>query len=152
MERLLNVATPATAATAVVPLSVPPPGLVPIARLTVAVLVVSTSPLLSSTCTVTAGEMEAPDAASVGCVLNFSEASVCGHRTKADAGVPPGSYAQTYLFEVVKGMGEREMLSFDPEALYVVAVPMGEVQVLVLSPHRYPVPSLASRIHRDTVV
>ena len=78
IERLLNVATPATAATEVVPLRVPPPALVPMAMLTVAELVVSTSPLLSNTCTVTAGEMEAPDAVFVGCVLNFSEASVCG--------------------------------------------------------------------------
>ena len=37
MDRLLKVATPPTAATVVVPLSVPPPGLVPMATVTLEV-------------------------------------------------------------------------------------------------------------------
>ena len=49
-------------------MSVPPPGLVPMARLTVVALSeVSTLPLASSTATVTAGEMAAPAVAVVGC-------------------------------------------------------------------------------------
>ena len=78
-----------------VPLSVPgpPEAGVPdvIASVTEAVLLVSSTPPLSSTCTVTAGEMAAPDAVLVGCELNFREASVCGHTTLADEGEAPGS-------------------------------------------------------------
>ena len=54
MDRPLNVATPATAATSIVPESFPPPGFVPIAATTWAVLEVR-FPLASWICTVTAG-------------------------------------------------------------------------------------------------
>ena len=66
IERLLKVARPATAATVVVPESVPPAGLVPIAIVTLAVLVVR---LLnwSSMRTVTAGLIETPATVLVGC-------------------------------------------------------------------------------------
>jgi hypothetical protein len=46
-----------------------------------AVLVGTRTPLLSSTCTVTGGVMEAPAAALVGCWTNASEAATCGHST-----------------------------------------------------------------------
>src|SRR5205809_679766 len=60
---------PPLAATVVVPLSLPPPGLVPMAAVTLAVLVVR---LLnwSSNCTVTAGLMATPATALVGCCRN----------------------------------------------------------------------------------
>ena len=64
MESPENLAIPAVTVTAEPPVSVPPAGLVPMARLTVVALsVVSTLPLASSTATVTAGLMVAPGAA-----------------------------------------------------------------------------------------
>ena len=59
MERVLNVATPLTAATVSVPLRMPVLGLVPMARVTCEVLLVSTLPLASSNWTVTAGLIDA---------------------------------------------------------------------------------------------
>ena len=64
-------ATPATAATVVVPLRVPEDGLVPMAIVTEAVLVVRL-PKLSSIRTVMAGAIEAVAAVLVGCWLNVS--------------------------------------------------------------------------------
>src|SRR5689334_23178060 len=66
MDRLENVATPATAATVVVPDSVPPPGLVPIATVTFAVELVTVLPNASCTATCTAGETLAPAVALLG--------------------------------------------------------------------------------------
>jgi hypothetical protein len=70
IERLLNVATPLTALCVSVPLSVPGPPVagVPdvIASATDAALLATKTPLLSFTCTVTAGEMETPAAVFVG--------------------------------------------------------------------------------------
>src|SRR5512140_1032156 len=79
MERLENVAMPATAATVLVPDSVPPPGLVPIATVMLAVELVTM--LLKASCTVTctAGAMDTPATALVGCVAMAS--------LDADAGV-----------------------------------------------------------------
>src|SRR5437588_791531 len=54
MARLLKVATPLTAATVVVPLRLPPPGLLPIARVMLAVELTRLLPA-SSSWTVTAG-------------------------------------------------------------------------------------------------
>src|SRR5512140_1629007 len=60
MERLENVATPLAAATVVVPDSVPPLGLVPMATVMLAMELVTV--LLNASCTVTctAGEMGTP--------------------------------------------------------------------------------------------
>ncbi len=67
IERPENVAMPPTTATAEPPVSVPPPGFVPMARLTVVVWSpVSTLPLASSTATVTGGVMAEPAAVFVG--------------------------------------------------------------------------------------
>src|SRR5947209_15051250 len=71
MERLLKVAVPLTAATVVVPLRVPLLGLVPIAIVTLAVLLVRL-PFASRICTVTAGVMDAPATVFVGCWPNTS--------------------------------------------------------------------------------
>src|SRR5260370_41742794 len=72
MDRLLNVATPLTALEVVLPLRVPPLGLVAIARLIDAVLLVTVLPRLSWTVTVTAGLMATVDTVSVGCWLKTS--------------------------------------------------------------------------------
>ena len=69
--KLLNVATPATAFALVVPVSVPPPGFVPIAVLTVAVEAVRL-PYASSMRTVTAGVTGVPATVFTGCTLNTS--------------------------------------------------------------------------------
>src|SRR5438045_2759733 len=72
MDRLEKVATPATAATVVVPDSVPPPGLVPIATVTLAVELVTVLPNVSCTVTCTAGAMETPAVALVGWTVKAS--------------------------------------------------------------------------------
>ena len=69
IDRLLNVATPLTAATVTVPPNVPLPGFVPIVRVTLDVLPVTTFPLASSIDTCTAGVMLAPAATLIGCVV-----------------------------------------------------------------------------------
>src|SRR5512140_1481058 len=72
MDRLENVATPADAGTVVVPDSVPPPGLVPMATVMLAVELVTV--LLNASCTVTCthGAMTAPAVAFVGWTVNAS--------------------------------------------------------------------------------
>src|SRR5690348_6153062 len=69
MERLENVAVPLTAATVVAPLSVPPPGLLPIATVTFAVDEVK-FPNWSSIWTVTAGAIDWAATVLVGCWMN----------------------------------------------------------------------------------
>src|SRR5215467_8023102 len=70
MERLVKVAMPPTALTVAVPLKVPPPGFVPIAIVTLAVLEATRLLLTSKTRTVTAGAMLWPAAVFVGCWPN----------------------------------------------------------------------------------
>src|SRR5882724_11279886 len=65
-----NVATPSAAATALVPESVPPPGFVPIASVTVPVNAVAVLPCASCAVTWTAGVIEAPAVALDGCTEN----------------------------------------------------------------------------------
>src|SRR5512140_1184378 len=72
MDRLENVATPLTADTVVVPDSVPPPALVPIATVLLAVELVTVLPNASCTVTCTAGAMETPAVAFVGCTVKAS--------------------------------------------------------------------------------
>src|SRR5512140_98530 len=78
MDRLENVATPALADTVVVPESVPPPGLVPIATVMLAVELVTV--LLNASCTVTctAGAMKTPAIAFVGCTVMASFDAAAG--------------------------------------------------------------------------
>src|SRR5437868_5801066 len=78
MERLEKEATPLTAATLLVPDSVPPPGLVPIATVTLAVELVTVLPNASCTATWTGGEMAAPAVALVGCTANASFEAAAG--------------------------------------------------------------------------
>src|SRR5678816_3704985 len=72
MDRLEKVATPAAAATVVVPESVPPPGLVPMATVMLAVELVTVLPNGSCTVTCTAGETFAPAVALVGWAVKAS--------------------------------------------------------------------------------
>src|SRR3954451_18525178 len=72
MERLENVATPATAATVVVPDSVPPPGVVPMATVMLAVELVTVLPKGSCTATCTTGERFTPAVALVGWAVKAS--------------------------------------------------------------------------------
>ena len=85
IERLLKVATPPEAATVVVPESVPPPGLVPIATLTLAVLEVRLPPA-SWICTVTAGVIVDAVCVLLGCCANASLAAAPTVMLKAELG------------------------------------------------------------------
>src|SRR5262245_40776460 len=78
MERLENVATPLDAATVVVPDSVPPPGLVPIATVMLAVELVTVFPNASCTATCTAGEMLTPAVALLGCTVKATRFAAAG--------------------------------------------------------------------------
>src|SRR5262245_21338682 len=77
MEMLENDATPPTAATVVVPDSVPPAGFVPIASVIGAVELVTVFPFASCTMTTTAG-IAAPAAVFVGCAVIASFAAAPG--------------------------------------------------------------------------
>src|SRR5512140_3863307 len=82
MDRLENVATPALADTVVVPESVPPPGLVPIATVMVAVEVVTVLLNWSCTVTCTAGEMDTPAEVLLGCRVKASLVAAAGLMVK----------------------------------------------------------------------
>src|SRR3954463_7675004 len=92
MDRLENVATPPTAATVAAPDSVPPPGLVPIATVMLAVELVTV--LLNASCTVTctAGAIATPAVALAGCTVNASLVAAAGLMLNA-AEVAPASGA-----------------------------------------------------------
>src|SRR5260370_697797 len=75
MEMPENVAMPLTAFCVAVPLRVPLPGFVPMATAIDAVLVVTTLPPASCTCTVTAGVIEEVAAVFDGCVPKASFAA-----------------------------------------------------------------------------
>src|SRR6185295_19104344 len=79
METLENAATPFTAATVVVPDSVPPPGLVPMPMVMLALELVTVLPKVSCTVTCTAEAIATPATALPGCTENAS--------FEADAGV-----------------------------------------------------------------
>src|SRR5438128_1044318 len=72
MLRVVNVATPFTAATLVVPASVPPPGLAPIATVMFPVNPEAVLPCTSWAVTCTAGLIAAPAAVLLGCPVNTS--------------------------------------------------------------------------------
>src|SRR5437868_4780772 len=88
MERVENVATPPTAGAVEVPDSVPPPGLVPIATVMLAVEPVTV--LLNASCTVTctAGAIATPATALAGCAVNASLVAAAGLMLKADEVAP----------------------------------------------------------------
>src|SRR3569832_745189 len=78
MERLENDATPFTAATVVVPDSVPPPGLVPMATVMPAVELVTVFPKASCTTTCTAGLIATPAVELVGWTVKASRFAAAG--------------------------------------------------------------------------
>src|SRR5215831_2097978 len=88
MERFEKLATPLTAATVAVPDSVPPPGLVPMATVTLAEELVTV--LLNASCTVTctAGAMDAPATALVGWTVNARLAAAAWLMLNADEVAP----------------------------------------------------------------
>src|SRR3954469_4619828 len=88
MDRLENAATPAVADTVVVPDSVPPPGLVPMATVTLAVELVTVLPNASCTATCTAGAIATPATALLGCAENASFAGAAGVMLKLELEAP----------------------------------------------------------------
>src|SRR5688572_25196600 len=88
MHSLEHAATPLTADTVVVPDSVPPPGLVPIATVMLAVELVTVLPNASCTATCTAGEMATPAVASVGWTMKASRFAAAGLILNADDVAP----------------------------------------------------------------
>src|SRR3954469_19254391 len=78
MDRVAKLATPLTADTVVVPDSVPPPGLVPMATVMLAEELVTV--LLKASCTVTctAGAIATPAVALVGCTVKASLVAAAG--------------------------------------------------------------------------
>src|SRR3954470_10207399 len=88
MERLENVATPATADAVVVPDSVPPPGLAPIATVMLAVELGTVFPNASCTVTCTAGLIAAPALALVGCAVTPTLEARSGVMLKAGEVAP----------------------------------------------------------------
>ncbi len=83
-----NVATPATAATVVVPERVPLPGFAPSATVTLPVKAGSVLPSASSAVTCRAGVIDAPAAVLLGCVVNTSCVAVPGVMVNAALVVP----------------------------------------------------------------
>src|SRR5512140_926777 len=88
MDRLENVATPLTADTVVVPDSVPPPGLVPMATVMLAVELVTVFPNASCTATCTEGEIDTPAVALLGCAVKATLDAAAALMLNADDVVP----------------------------------------------------------------
>src|SRR6185295_9357771 len=93
MDRLENVATPFTAATAVVPESTPPPGLLPMASVTLAAELVTVLPNASCTAACTAGLIATPATALVGWTVNASLDAAAGLMLNADEVAPVSAAA-----------------------------------------------------------
>src|SRR5262245_8962516 len=88
MERLENGGTPATADAVIVPESVPPPGLVPMATVMPAVELVTVFPNTSCTVTCTAGLIAAPAVAFAGCTVKASLEAAAGLMVNDDEVAP----------------------------------------------------------------
>src|ERR1043165_2840948 len=93
MDSVGNEATPPVAETVVVPRSVPPPGLVPIATVMLAVELVTVLPKTSCTATCTVGENGAPAEMLVGWTVNASLVAAAGLMSNG-ADVAPVSGAE----------------------------------------------------------
>src|SRR3954469_12287851 len=78
MDRVENVATPADAATVLVPERVPPPGVGPMATGTFADELVTVLPKASCTVTCTAGLIATPAVAVVGCTVKATLEAAAG--------------------------------------------------------------------------
>src|SRR5437588_10559356 len=95
MLRVENVATPATAATVVVPARAPPPGFVLIAAVTLPLNPVAVLPCASWTVTCTAGVIVAPAAVQIGCAASTVGADGAVLEVQGQ-GEPVGSPALTF--------------------------------------------------------
>src|SRR6187549_2210375 len=93
MRRSVKVATPATAFTVRVPLSVAPPGFVPSDMVTGAVDVDIRFPPASCTSTFTSGEMLAPAATFRGCTANASREAAPGTTVTSEEPERPSDVA-----------------------------------------------------------
>src|SRR3954471_23652315 len=88
MERLEKLATPPDAATVVVPDSVPPPGLVPIATVMLALELVTVLPKASCTTACTTGEIATPAVVSDGWPVKASLLAAATEMLKAELLAP----------------------------------------------------------------
>src|SRR5687767_15881204 len=88
MDRLEKLATPALADTVVVPDSVPPPGLVPMATVVLAVELVTVFPNASCTVTCTAGAIATPAVAFVGWAVKATCEAAATLMLKAELPAP----------------------------------------------------------------
>src|SRR5256712_2350159 len=128
-----KVATPATAATDAVPPSVPPPGLLPIASVTLPANPVATLPNVSHAVTSTAGVMVAAAAVLVGCTVNTSRDAAAGVMLKVALVTPRSPSAEKLSVYPVPTLSidKSENAASPPTAATVVA------------PERGPPPGLA---------
>src|SRR5258706_320357 len=132
MERVEKLATPLTAATVVVPDSVPPPGLVPMARSEVALE--RDTGWLRASCTVNKnnGAMPAPAVAFEGCTVKARFVAAAGQRLKAAEVAPvraPDAAVRVY-----------PVPTLSMERLEKVATPLTAATVVV--PESVPPPGL----------
>src|SRR5437899_1337153 len=148
-----KVATPATAATDAVPPSVPLPGLLPIASVTLPANPVATLPNVSHAVTSTAGVMVAAAAVLVGCTVNTSRDAAAGVMLKVALVTPRSPSAEKLSVYPVPTLSidKSENVASPPTAATVVVpdnVPLpGLLSVTVTCPvkvvARFPSPSSA---------
>src|SRR5438876_114372 len=129
-----KVATPATAATDAVPPSVPLPGLLPIASVTLPANPVATLPNVSHAVTSTAGVMVAAAAVLVGCTVNTSRDAAAGVMLKVALVTPRSPSAEKLSVYPVPTLSidKSENVASPPTAATVVM------------PERVPPPGLAA--------
>src|SRR6185436_9554101 len=124
MLRPGNDATPAVAATALVPASVPPPGFVPIATVMVPVKPVAVLPWLSRAVTWTAGAIATPAVALGGCWVNTSTYAVPGAMVNAALVAPVGPVALAVsVYPVPAALMLRLLKDATPAVAATAAVP-----------------------------
>src|SRR5438309_2370606 len=118
-----KVATPATAATDAVPPSVPLPGLLPIASVTLPANPVATLPNVSHAVTSTAGVMVAAAAVLVGCTVNTSRDAAAGVMLKVALVTPRSPSAEKLSVYPVPTLSidKSENVASPPTAATVVA-------------------------------
>src|SRR3954470_7499687 len=138
MDRLEKVATPLTAATVDVPDSVPPPGLLPMATVTLAVEVVTVLLNASCTATCTAGAIDAPAVAVVGCTMNATPAAAAG-TTVCCCGVGV-TRLEVGLTNGVAALVPRKWRSARPGGLGMVKPPPPAARVHAVSVYQVTVP------------
>src|SRR5437868_2594237 len=141
MDRLEKLATPLTAAAEVVPDSVPPPGLAPMAMAMLADELVTVLPNASCTATCTAGAMAVPATALAGWTANANLAAAAGLMVNAELDAPvsaPEAAVSVYPTPALS-MDRLEKVATPPTAATVVvpdSVPppgLGQIAAEVLA-------------------